>query len=573
MDKWRAPFTKGVSHFRAEKYREAIDCFSEALKIGGDDLAIYDSRAAAYQKLGKLKEALQDAKCVIDLQPDRWQGYARSARLFLQARKYDAASRMAELALERLPAEQLRRREELVTLQSEIESAREAMRKLASQRAYHFGKLPVEIAMNVFSIVLEQDHAFVVVLAQVCKNWRTAILNAPVFWGVLALGGHRPKRKVKLWRERARDRFRELAILKTFTDYLPVFDELRAVPLDSLRVFRLEGHRLDWLLVSMPMLLARIFATLDTFVMQLPSLQPLKLCSTDVRNFNWRVLRLTNVGVLDLPDAAKRSTRLESLFLEKCLYPHQWTEFLLLLHYNPTLVHLELSSFGSSFAENPLANEEDPPAAITLPNLISVRIENSDSVANKLLPRLVAPSLQSLHISVHPQRLDPCMTWLAGGPAATLTTLSIQRSPVKARLLSDVLIAAMALESLQLTHVCEVALPVIKLLATPIGVSIPHRAEFTPEEWSARRVHCPGLRHLDVSHCPDVTSSSLIALVRLRLPELEPGTRPAVLPVRPLESLVIDGCPDVDADVLPWLRSVVPSVSCIYMTRKNAMWR
>ncbi len=32
-----------------------------------------DARAAVYQKLGKLKEALRDSKSVIDSQPGRWQ--------------------------------------------------------------------------------------------------------------------------------------------------------------------------------------------------------------------------------------------------------------------------------------------------------------------------------------------------------------------------------------------------------------------------------------------------------------------------------------------------------------------
>ncbi|KAI0719996.1 hypothetical protein C8T65DRAFT_538189, partial [Cerioporus squamosus] len=63
---------------------------------------ICDARAAVYQKLGKLKEALRDSKTVIDSQPTRWQGYARSARLFLRIKKYDAASRMVELALARI---------------------------------------------------------------------------------------------------------------------------------------------------------------------------------------------------------------------------------------------------------------------------------------------------------------------------------------------------------------------------------------------------------------------------------------------------------------------------------------
>ncbi len=45
----------------------------QVLELGGDKFKIYDSRAAAYQKLDKLKDALRDAKSAIDLQPDKWQ--------------------------------------------------------------------------------------------------------------------------------------------------------------------------------------------------------------------------------------------------------------------------------------------------------------------------------------------------------------------------------------------------------------------------------------------------------------------------------------------------------------------
>lgn len=139
---------------------------------------------------------------------------------------------------------------------------------------------------------------------------------------------------------------------------------------------------------------------------------------------------------------------------------------------------------------------------------------------------------------------------------------------------------ALALETLELTHVCDVALPVLKALGTLIEIPSPTESE---DLVPVRRVRCPSLRNLDVSHCPDVVAWPIIALVKLRLPEAQPeppsvddsseGTQGAWPPVRRLESLVMDGCQDVDADKLPWLRAAVPSVSCVYLTRKTAKWR
>ncbi|CDO72983.1 hypothetical protein BN946_scf185007.g37 [Trametes cinnabarina] len=485
---------------------------------------------------------------------------------------------MAELALERLPADHHRAREGIATLKNEIEFGREAIRKLTTQRACHFGNLPVEIATTIFSMILEEDHLLVLTLAQVCKNWRATVIGTPAFWRTLVLGARRPKQKVKLWRKRAGDRFHELALLDSFTDHYSALAELRDVPLETLRMFRCEGHPLEPLLASIPNLSAGVLASLDTLVLQPPSPEGFPLCAPETLEIRWRMLRLLNSLPSNLLSIAKRLTRLTSLSLEKCPVHSRWAELLLLLHHNPALVRLEMSDLDSPPPPSPLIDDDGPPLIIALPELHFIKITNTKSLANRLLPRFATPSLKMLHIASHPERLDECMSWLACGPAATLTTLSLQRLSVKAALLLEVLKAAKALESLQITHLSGVALPVLELLATPIGEKKPYR-----QGDKASPVHCPALQHLDLSHCPDVGASLLIALVKLRHPETqtalsdvvrtndESGTTPTL--VRPLESLIIDGCPNVDADVLPWLRAAVPSLSCVYLAKQNAKWR
>ncbi|KAI0673343.1 hypothetical protein C8Q78DRAFT_1067697 [Trametes maxima] len=585
MTSWKPEFTQGVSHFRAGKLEEAIDCFSQALKLGGDGSIIYDSRAAAYQKLGKLKNALRDAKAVIDLQPDRWQGYARSSRLFLQARKYDAASRMVELALERVPTDQGRRREEMVALQTDIHAKQAGAHKLISQRTYHFGKLPVEIATNMFSMVLEEDHAYVVTLAQVCRNWRTSVLGTPSFWRTLVLGRKRPDRKLKLWRERARDRFHELVLLEDASDYRDVFEELMAIPMDSLRVFRCELGTMQWIIEKLPSLTTDVIASLHTLVVKHPSFGGLFPGQLDTGQLDWRVLHLTRVQNIDYGALAAKLSRLETLYLADCLHTHQWGDFLRIFHRNSTLARLNLVGFFSSYEEGPAA--EELPQVISVPCLIDVHMDTVDRTANVLLPRLTTSSLKSLSIRAHRERLGPCLTWLIAGPAATLTTLNIRQTPVDTRLFLNVLLAANVLESLVLTHIGDTALPVLKTLATIIASSSPHDQSSTSdalaEQECVERVCCPALRHLDVSHCPDVISSPIIKLVKLRLPkdptppQITDGStvemnsdRPCV---RALESLILDGCQNVDPDVLPWLRKAVPHVSCVYQSKKDAKWR
>ncbi|KAL7285471.1 hypothetical protein ACG7TL_000568 [Trametes sanguinea] len=531
--------------------------------------------------MGKLKDALRDAKTMIDLRPERWQGYARSARLFLQGRKYDAASRMLELALERVPADQDRGRAGLTNLKEDIDSAREASRKLAVQRAYQFGNLPVEIATTIFSMALEEEHTFVLTLAQVCKSWRLTVLATPAFWATLVLGNHRPKQKVKLWRQRARDRFAELAILDSFSDHTLALQELQDLPLNTLRAFRCEGHKLVPLLESIPNLSTSVLASLETLVLQLPIPTAYPICATHTSELRWRILRFARFVPENLLQIAKLSTQLTSISLDDCPILSLWSEFLLLLHHNPSLRSLEMSRLITPTQPQPLEGDTGLPEIITLPDLEVVTITSCKTLANSLLTRLATPSLQTLHIASHPGRIDACMAWLGQGPATTLTSLSLQRSPVQASQLTTVLKAATALESLQITYLSGVALSVLELLATPLGATKPYRQG--DDACSVRRVHCPALRHLDLSHCPDVAASLLIAMVKLRLPETQAAAADTAeaseeadgtpAPVRPLESLVIDDCPNVDAAVLPWLRAAVPSVSCIYLAKEKAKWK
>ena len=86
---------------------------------GGQNLyQLLDTRAAVHEKLGQYKDALKDAKKTIDIAPERWQGYARAARVFLQLNRVESAQKMITLALEKL--KETERYASLLSLQAEI---------------------------------------------------------------------------------------------------------------------------------------------------------------------------------------------------------------------------------------------------------------------------------------------------------------------------------------------------------------------------------------------------------------------------------------------------------------------
>lgn len=84
-------FSRGHTAFNGGDYREAVECFSRAIKLRPDVAAAYRFRAYAYIELGDRVSALNDLDAAIRLKPDDVQSYAdRAAELFAQ-RAFDLA--------------------------------------------------------------------------------------------------------------------------------------------------------------------------------------------------------------------------------------------------------------------------------------------------------------------------------------------------------------------------------------------------------------------------------------------------------------------------------------------------
>ncbi|KAG9117699.1 hypothetical protein FRC07_007340, partial [Ceratobasidium sp. 392] len=84
----------GVLALRQSKYRKAIRHFSLSIAQDSTNAFVFDLRAAAYQRLSKLEEALSDARTCISLWPDRRIGYCRSARILLSMSQYKSCLEM-----------------------------------------------------------------------------------------------------------------------------------------------------------------------------------------------------------------------------------------------------------------------------------------------------------------------------------------------------------------------------------------------------------------------------------------------------------------------------------------------
>lgn len=489
---------------------------------------------------------------------------------------------MVDFAKECLTRDDAKRHREVAALRGEILRFISKEREQASRTFYHFGKLPLEIAIAIFSLVLTEDHAQIIILSHVCRNWRTTSLSTPKLWSVLVLSNKAPVRKVKTWKERSKGQLVELCLRSSITDVPQVLDELGDISWHSLRILKTAALSLHELRAHLP-------ALHNGVVRNLGSLEIHDVPDSSLKSRPWSEpdMQLRTLSVhhayMDWAAIARDCKRLEHFSFIGAVMNTPLSDIILLLRENPSLQKLVLHLLDYPDQRRPFGD-----AAIThinLPNLTHLELGTHDWAMCNILPILTVPILRTLHISRGKSSLDVSLRHLLrNGATSSLTELRITRCAVSAQSMIEFLHATRGLEILQLSHTGNNQMNIVlEALADPACFFSESRAhEQGPETYDSRGILCPALRHVDFSHCPDIGSGPLVRLVKTRLaasiPDVVPDTAnedgtTRVSIVQRIKVLVVDGCPSVDPDILPWLRAKVPTVSCVYMTKKDASWR
>lgn len=82
---------KGNECIREKKYDEAVQQYSEGLRIRPNDHLLYSNRSFAYFNLKQFYYAICDADKVIELKPDFVKGYFRKAEVLKEVYLFDEA--------------------------------------------------------------------------------------------------------------------------------------------------------------------------------------------------------------------------------------------------------------------------------------------------------------------------------------------------------------------------------------------------------------------------------------------------------------------------------------------------
>ncbi|EIW82812.1 hypothetical protein CONPUDRAFT_53327 [Coniophora puteana RWD-64-598 SS2] len=536
-------FKEGVVCYKNGQYDKAIEHFTEALLSNGDQYNIYDSRAAAFEKLGDIKAALLNAKKVIDLAPERWQGYARSARLFHDLKKIPHAARMVQLALERIKPEDSQRRTELERLQASIAESQARADAQLRKTACHIGMLPVEILAEIFALDVTPNAGRAITLSHVCKFWRRLASENPTLWRTLVLSDRQPERKLQTWLERSSCNIHSLHL----TDRLPhhqygsLMGALDKLQWERLRSFTLTCSDACGIVIRLSNGKHNFFSDLEEFEVSSTRFSDKRLeelLPQSLRAFTLNeCLILTGDGGL-----WQHVTRLSSLTLRSSTL-----DIRAVLEGNPLLENVTISG-------GIIPHESIVPQPLSLDRLCHLDIQDCGNIS-RLLDQLTAPALRTVRFVGNPLDSSHLLA-LFPDRLTELTELRLGRCSLQAFDVIRILRNSPSLITLEVSTVYDCVNKILDFLS---GSS--------SEKSQESLLPCPALQHVDVSRCTDLKTGPVIRFVKSRKVVLDDSEADEG---SSLDSLRLDGCPDFQADCLPWLRKQIKVVSCVYMTKKQA---
>ncbi|CAE1277575.1 SGTA [Acanthosepion pharaonis] len=97
---------KGNDFMKATKFSEALECYSQAIRLDNTNAVYYCNRAAAYSKLTKHALAIQDCNCALAIDPGYSKAYGRMGMAYLELEDNEQSRECYRKALELDPNNQ-----------------------------------------------------------------------------------------------------------------------------------------------------------------------------------------------------------------------------------------------------------------------------------------------------------------------------------------------------------------------------------------------------------------------------------------------------------------------------------
>lgn len=562
---WKSHFDKGLSCSRASQFEDALEHFTlvckslsylwmssllpQAITEAPTRPITYDSRAFVYSKLGMVKEALNDARKVIELAPEKWQGYARAARLFALTPKHKAAATMADVALARLGDSENKSR---VEMQAIREQCKLALADRGRRSCYHFGLLPVELVREVFFLTSHNTQKTAMVCSHVSRSWRTIALADPRLWQSFLSYGTAFQSHVKEWVVRSRGRIETICLdfrLQKSPHYLYSDHLWTGLQWDTVQKFHYLGADPSALQVLEN---ARNLSEITLSRHGLSTSAKLEIDESVTRSWKLRSLTLQHFGSVKIqPSTLTQLTKLEMIFTS--IAGIDWFSVI------AANLGLQTLILADEYLTPSLSPPPDGPS-VSLPELRHVDLRG---LASTFFLHFSIPAVSTLILASLPNTMNKILENAAQYTDGSLRFLHIQSgSKFEYNTFIDLLKKSPLLETLNIIGYSNgIVSKVLETLASDclqIGVDA---------------MLCPALESLDVSRT-DVASGPITRIIKSRLQEAESTPHTDVRRHRcKIKTLIMNECERVDSQILPWLKCEVDQVQCTYMKKKDAKKR
>ena len=459
-----------------------------------------------------------------------------------------------------------------------------ALRVLLARTRCPIEKLPVELLLMVFDLVCKP-----VMLAQVCRLWRQVALSHPTLWHSLVLVGPPKKalRKLQEWRIRSQGLVEELTIRTSLgynlfkpldspemlhPDDLAMRDKILAelchLDLAYVKTCHLENVDIASFLNALWGNMASGPETLSVSQIYPRHGSLLRTNESDIPSWtNVRVLAIKNMQC-HWPAFTVFVHGLTS-FEYKILYPTiHFEDIRALLQANRTLEKLVIETkMLASIPQN-----IDTPETLIMPHLRHFELSNV-SLSCHCTQNLSLPMLQVLRLSGLPASAKVLEDFIddPGTSFAELTELTMKTCTFQTPYLTSALFCSPRLEVLQLSGDFD-ANAIADSLSTLYSALPPVLAPASKGLILAELpVLCPSLSELDLSGSSNLTTGPVMRVVKQRLYLAASEEGKYRLPgqdsdqhVSSIQTLKVDQCQHIEAEVLPWFRKNVPMFSCQY---------
>lgn len=445
---------------------------------------------------------------------------------------------MVDYALDRVKADDTTRRETLLALKQEVIDFTAAVKRHISRTTCHFGNLPVEISHEIFSLLVDSDHAIAVSLANVCNTWRSVAVASPSFWSTLVLTKKRPAKKARLWIQRSGGQILNLKFVRgCVPDLTP--QSLQGLQWETLRALDVQAN-----VVGIVKLVRSKISQLDQLrIAEGISAHALLglLHAVQTRNLEIRGISLS------FHEACQILTDCRTLSFHSIPGTCYLSDVIRTISENPNLTTLSISFIGSLIEDVPPSHDTtlEP---LELPELLQLDLGSNPSLWGVFCGAIM-PSLINLSLSEFVIIDDHLTNFLTRYPTTSLTDLTMTRCPASHPQVTSLLRASPHLRTVALEGIPDTNEVVEFLAATQPDV--------------VQGLPCPLLEKVNLTSCTTLRSGPIVRLIKERAINGDVAT---------IGTLIIDYCPLIESEVRDWLGQIVPSFSCIY-TRKKDAWK